>query len=121
MPEPNKTEPHKTQPHKTEPKKTRREMLEQVLTQKPNDAFARYGLAMECMNSGDTAAADTHFRQLLDGNADYVPGYLIYGQFLARESRIEEAKSVLTTGIAAAAKQGNSHAQSEMQSLLDSL
>jgi cytochrome c-type biogenesis protein CcmH/NrfG len=104
-----------------EPKKSRREILEQVLAQKPHDAFARYGLALECMNSGDSAAADAHFRQLLDANRDYVAGYLMYGQLLARESRIDEAKFILTTGIAAASKAGNAHAQSEMQSLLDSL
>lgn len=103
------------------PKKSRREMLEQVLVQKPDDAFARYGLALECMNSGDSAGADAHFRQLIQGNRDYVPGYLMYAQLLARESRIDEARSVLTTGITAAAQQGNAHARSEMESLLDSL
>lgn len=109
------------EPNKTKPKKTRREMLEQVVSQKPDDAFARYALALECMNSGDSAAADTHFRRLLDTNRDYVPGYLMYGQLLARESRVDEAKSVLNAGISTAAQQGNNHALSEMQSLLDSL
>jgi Tfp pilus assembly protein PilF len=104
-----------------EQKKSRREMLELVLAQKANDAFARYGLALECMNSGDAAAADSHFRQLLQMNPDYVPGYLMYAQLLARESRIDEARSVLSTGISAAARHGNSHARSEMESLLDSL
>ncbi len=43
-----------TQPQK----KTRRQMLEEFVTAKPGDAFARYGLAMECVNSGDAPAAD---------------------------------------------------------------
>ena len=54
----------------TEPKKTRRQMLEEFVANKPDDAFSRYGLAMECMNSGDTAAADQQFRELLNRNAE---------------------------------------------------
>ena len=102
-------------------KKTRRQMLEEFITQKPDDAFSRYGLAMECMNSGDATAADTHFRSLLDRNPTYVPAYLMYAQFLARESRSEEAKTVLSTGIAAASQAGNQHARSEMEALLQEL
>lgn len=102
----------------TEQKKTRRQLLEEFLSKQPNDAFSRYGLALECMNSGDTAAADSHFRELLERNSGYVPAYLMYGQLLARESRKDEARAVLTQGIAAAAKAGNSHARSEMESLL---
>src|SRR5713226_7604686 len=75
----------------TDQKKTRRQMLEEFVAEKPDDAFSRYGLAMECMNSGDPTAADTHFRALLERNADYIPAYLMYGQLLARESRTAEA------------------------------
>jgi cytochrome c-type biogenesis protein CcmH/NrfG len=102
-------------------KKTRRQMLEEFVAKKPDDAFSRYGLAMECMNSGDPAAADTHFRALLDRNADYIPAYLMYAQLLARESRAPEAKQVLSTGIAAATEKGDQHAASEMQTLLNDL
>jgi len=102
-------------------KKTRREMLEEVLAKKPEDAFARYGLAMECMNSGDAAAADAHFGHLLEHHAAYVPAYLMYGQFLVREAREDEARKVLTAGIAAAAEARNEHARSEMESLLSEI
>ena len=102
----------------TEPKKTRRQILEEFVAKKPGDAFSRYGLAMECMNNGDTAAANEHFRALLEQNADYVPAYLIYAQMLARESRTEEARQVLTSGIATAAQMGDQHARSEMEALL---
>jgi thioredoxin-like negative regulator of GroEL len=105
----------------TDQKKTRRQMLEEFVAKKPDDAFSRYGLAMECMNSGDPGAADTHFRTLLDRHADYIPAYLMYAQLLARESRPAEAKQVLSTGIAAAAKKGDNHATSEMEALLNDL
>ena len=102
----------------TEPKKTRRGMLEEFVAKKPDDAFARYGLAMECMNSGDAIAADGHFRALLQHNADYVPAYLMYAQFLVRESRGREARDVLSIGMSAADKKGDQHARSEMETLL---
>src|SRR5262249_57141272 len=104
-----------------EPKKTRRQILEEFVAKKPDDAFSRYGLAMECMNSGDPAAADLQFRTLLEKNADYVPAYLMYGQFLARESRPAEASQVLTSGIAVASQKGDTHARSEMEALLSEL
>jgi thioredoxin-like negative regulator of GroEL len=99
-------------------KKSRREMLEQFLAKKPDDAFSRYGLALECMNGGDAAAADQHFRALLERNADYVPAYLMYAQMLLRESRSQEARAILTSGISVANKKGDAHATSEMEALL---
>jgi predicted Zn-dependent protease len=105
----------------TEQKKSRRQTLEEFVAQKPADAFSRYGLAIECMNSGDVAAADRHFRALFEHNPDYVPGYLMYAQFLAREQRAPEARQVLSSGIAAATKAGNQHARSEMEALFNEL
>ena len=105
----------------TNQKKTRRQMLEEFVARKPDDAFSRYGLALECMNSGDSAAADEHFRFLLQSNADYVPAYLMYAQLLVRESRGGEAKTVLSSGIAAAEKKGDQHARSEMEGLLSDI
>jgi predicted Zn-dependent protease len=102
-------------------KKSRRQVLEEFVAKKPDDAFSRYSLALECMNSGDSAAADQHFRALLERNPDYVPAYQMYGQQLARESRTDEARQVLSNGIAAATKAGNQHARSEMEALLNDL
>src|SRR5947209_16357094 len=99
----------------TPPKKSRRGMLEEFVAKKPDDAFSGYGLAMECMNSGDAAAANEHFRALLQQNAEYVPAYLMYAQLLVREARGDEARTVLSSGIAAADKKGDQHARSEME------
>ena len=98
--------------------KTRRKKLEEFVAKNPNDAFSRYGLAMACMREGDHSAADGHFRQLAENHPDYVPAYLMYAQMLVQEKRQGEAKSVLASGIAAAARQGNQHARSEMEALL---
>ena len=105
----------------TAPKKSRRELLETFVAEKPDDAFSRYGLALDYMNSGDAANAEAHFRELIQRNPAYVPGYQMLGQLLAKESRSEDARSILAQGIAAASKTGNAHAQSEMESLLAEL
>ena len=99
----------------------RRAKLEEFVTANPTDAFARYGLAMECVNAGDDAAAEGHFRQLLSGHPGYVYGYFQLGQLLARTERAAEARQVLTQGIAAAQKAGDAHAHGELQTALDML
>jgi cytochrome c-type biogenesis protein CcmH/NrfG len=102
-------------------KKTRRELLEEFLAKNPNDAFTLYGLALECVNAGDFAAAETRFRALLQANPDYVPGYQMYAQNLAQRDRRGEAKAILEQGIQAAIRLNNQHALSEMQGLLSEL
>jgi len=106
-----------TQPQK----KSRRQLLEEFVAAKPSDSFARYGLAMECANSGDAAAADENFKSLLTLNPEYVAAYFQYSQFLAKTGRIDEARSTLTAGIATAIRTGDAHARSEMEAALAEL
>lgn len=105
----------------SEQNKTRRQKLEEFLAKNPNDAFPRYGLALECVQSGDLASAETHFQALIQSNPDYVPGYQMYAQALAENERGEDAKTILRQGIQAAMRCGNQHARSEMESLLEQL
>jgi predicted Zn-dependent protease len=114
-------DPYNTKAAMNEQKKTRRQMLEEFVDKKPDDAFSRYGLAMECVNGGDPAAGEMHFRALIENNPDYVPAYLMFAQMLVRESRSGEAKKVLSSGIAAAKHKGDQHAQAEMETLLGDL
>ncbi len=102
-------------------KKSRRQMLEDFVAAKPGDAFALYGLAMECANVGDTTAADGHFQTLIRLHPDYVAAFYQYGQMLARLGRIAEARTTLTTGVAVTLKTGNDHARSEMEAALADL
>jgi tetratricopeptide (TPR) repeat protein len=99
----------------------RRQKLEAFVAAHPNDAFGRYGLAMECVRDGDNEAAVEHFRQLLESHPDYIAGYFHYGQLLSKLAREDEARQILTTGIDVAARQGDAHAASEMQAALDTL
>lgn len=98
--------------------KSRREMLEQFVAQNPTEAFARYGLALECVKLGDLAAASGHFHKLLETNPDYSAGYFQFGQLLTRLGRLDEARKLLSDGIVVAQKAGDMHARDEMQAAL---
>ena len=98
--------------------KTRRETLEQFVAERPADAFARYGLAMECVKLGDEAAALSHFHKLLEIHPEYVAGYFQFGQLLGRTGRIDEARKTLSDGIVVAQSTGDAHARDEMQAAL---
>jgi predicted Zn-dependent protease len=93
-------------------------MLTEILSQNPNDAFARYGLALEYSNTGDVDRALEEFGKLLTTHPDYTAGYFMAAQALARADRVVEAKKMLGDGIASAKRTGNSHAQSEMEGML---
>lgn len=95
--------------------------LNEVLTENPKDAFARYGLAMEYSKQGDLDRALAEFSILLENHPDYTAGYFMAAQTLTRAERTEEAKKMLADGIASAKRTGNLHAQSEMEGLLADL
>ena len=95
--------------------------LNEVLTQDPNDAFARYGLAMEYSKQGDLDRALAEFSILLEHHPDYTAGYFMAAQTLAKAERSAEAKRMLEDGIVSARRTGNLHAQSEMEAMLDRL
>ena len=96
-------------------------MLNDILSQNPNDAFARYGLALEYSNQGNVDSALAEFGKLLSNNPDYTPGYFMAAQTLAKADRNEEARKMLADGIASAKRTGNAHAQSEMEAMLGDL
>jgi predicted Zn-dependent protease len=95
--------------------------LSEILTVDPTNAFARYGLAMEHNNQGNTDLALTEFTALIHHNPDYVPAYQMSAQTLAKLGRTEEAITRLKAGLSAAQRTNNVHASSEMQALLDDL
>lgn len=97
------------------------QMLKEILAQNPNDAFARYGLAMELANQGNTEAALSEFQQLTSANPDYTAGYQMAAQLLLKAGRNDEARQRLVAGVAAAQRTGNRLALNEMSAMLDDL
>ncbi len=95
--------------------------LKEILAAEPGNAFARYGLALEYVNSGKVEAGLAEFETLLAAHPDYTAGYQMAAQTLAKLERNEEAIAKLKIGVESARKSGNSKALSEMQGMLDEL
>jgi predicted Zn-dependent protease len=76
---------------------------------------------MEYSKLGEVERAMEEFGKLLAKHPDYSAGYFMAAQTLAKAERIEESKKMLVEGISSARRTGNTHAQSEMTSMLDEL
>lgn len=100
---------------------SRREKIEAMLRDEPNDPFLRYGLAVEYDNEERLEESVALFQGLMRDKPPHVPSFLRGAQLLVRLDRVEEARSVLREGIEEARRQGNSHAAGEMAELLASL
>jgi predicted Zn-dependent protease len=92
-------------------------MLSQILTQNPQDAFARYGLAMEYVAQTRIPEALAEFDKLIALNPDYVPAYQMSAQTMAANHMTQQAIERLHQGIATANRTGNQHALAEMDAL----
>jgi Flp pilus assembly protein TadD len=100
---------------------SRRQHIEAMLADEPNNPELRYMLAMEQASAGDDEGAAATFRNVIAIAPDYAPAYHMGGRALHRLGRISEARSLLTTGVAVALQNRNEHAAGEMQALLESL
>ena len=100
---------------------SRKEQLEAMLIDEPNDPLLRYMLAMEHVSGGDNAGAVKCFEELLGRSATYVPAYMHLGQTYSRLGRTDEAKAIWQRGIVQALQQGNEHAAGEMQGMIEGL
>ena len=100
---------------------TRREQIEAMLADTPDDTELRYMLAMEFASAGDDAGAVRCFQELIQRAPDYPPAYHQAGRTLQRLNRIAEAQALLRQGIPIAEKKGDFHAAGEMNELLQSL
>ncbi len=97
------------------------ESLKQTLEGNPDNAFARYALALELANSPRSEEAWAHFEYLLAHNPDYAATYFQAGMYLARLGRRASARQIFEKGIEVTGRQGDQHAQSELQAALDDL
>jgi Flp pilus assembly protein TadD len=97
------------------------EVLKAMVAQNPADAFARYGLAMELIKSGDLAGAVTEFRALLEHNPNYAAAYFHGGQALEKLGEVEQARALYQKGVEVTGRTGDGHTRSELQAALDML
>ena len=99
----------------------RRKKLEQMLEKTPQDTFLNFGLAMELAKEGMTEEALAQFDHVLQIDPSYLTAYFQKGSTLINAGRVPDARTALSAGIAAARSLGDSHTESEMQAMLDTL
>lgn len=101
--------------------KSRLQMLEEFTRQRPTDAFAHYGLAMEYLSAGRPEDALATFQKLLGFKADYTAAYYQAGVLLGKLNRLDEARRMLQNGMEIASKNGDFHSRGEMEEALHNL
>jgi hypothetical protein len=100
---------------------SRRQKIEAMLVDEPDDAFLRYSLAMELDKEGEHERSLAEYERLRSDRLPYVPAFFMSAQQLARLGRTSEAADVLRAGIAQAQASGDTHAAGEMNEFLASL
>ena len=100
---------------------SRREKIEALLADDPNDSFLRYSLAMELDKEGQLDASAALFRGLMDDSPPQVAAFFMLAQQLTRQNQALEASGVLRAGIEQAEVQGDAHAAGEMREFLAGL
>lgn len=97
------------------------EQLKALIEKNPQDAFPRYGLAMEYKNQANYQNAIQIFDQLLEQHSDYTAAYFHFGMSLRALGQGQRAEEIFKRGIEVAGKKGESHARDELQAALAEL
>jgi tetratricopeptide (TPR) repeat protein len=97
---------------------TRIEILQQLLDQNPSSTFARYGLAMEYVKSGDLDRAVAAFEEVAKTDPNYSAAYFHGGQTLEKLGKLDEARDFYRRGVEVTR---DPHARSELEAALDIL
>ena len=100
---------------------SRREKIEAMLQDEPQDQFLRYSLACEYDNEERPDESLTLLKGLMADQPPHVHSFLRGAQLLIKLGRIEEARHTLRRGIEVALQQNELHAAGEMAELLASL
>jgi len=100
---------------------SRREKIEALLKDDPDDVFLRYSLALELEATPDWEAGLEILEDLARATPPYVPAFHMAARSLIQRERVADARRALREGIEAARAAGASHAAAEMAELLMSL
>jgi len=100
---------------------SRREKIEAMLEDEPQDQFLRYSLACEYDNESRSEESLALFRGLIAEEPPHVHAFFRGAQLLVKLDRIAEARAMLRDGIEVARQQNELHAAGEMGELLASL
>jgi predicted Zn-dependent protease len=97
------------------------EAFRAFVARSPDDAFARYSLAMALRTAGRTREAAAEFEELRRRKPDYVPTYLMLGQALETSGDDAAAARAYEDGMAAATRMNDLHARNELSQALDAV
>jgi predicted Zn-dependent protease len=97
------------------------EAFRAFVARSPDDAFARYSLAMALRSVGRGGEAAAEFAELRRRKPDYVPTYLMLGQTLEALGRDLDAAQAYEDGLAAATRVNDMHARSELEQALEAV
>ena len=100
---------------------SRRQKIESMLQDEPNDIFLRYSLALLMEADGEWEASLNILQELARSTPPYVPAYQMAAQHLVKYGKAEDARRALREGIEEARRQNLSHAAGEMAELLVSI
>ena len=106
---------------KDEDTMSRREQIEAMLADDPQDTFLRYSLAMEYRSEGRHEESLAKLAELYGETPSYVPAFFMAGQQLVQLKQIDQARAVLREGIDEARRQNDQHAAAEMSELLSAI
>jgi tetratricopeptide (TPR) repeat protein len=96
----------------------RLETLRALTAQDPRNSFARYGLAMELLNTGDAEGAVGEFRNLIANDPNYAAAYFHGGRALEKLGRIADARAIYQEGVAVTSRTGDEHTRGELEGAL---
>jgi predicted Zn-dependent protease len=97
------------------------ETFRAFVARSPDDAFARYSLAMALRSAARLEEAVAEFEENVRRKPEYVPSYLMLGQVLEGLGRTGDAAAAYERGVAAAGRAGDGHAVAEIGAALEAL
>lgn len=95
---------------------SRLEQLHRLMEKSPNDPFLTYGIALEHKKTGELEKAVEWLDRTIQVDPNYCYAYYQKGQVLEQLGRTEEARKAYHTGIEAARRVGDAHAEGEIAS-----
>lgn len=96
-------------------------MLQDMVRQRPDEPFPKYGLAMELAKLERVEQASEAFDSLLEAHPDYVAAYLMAGNHFAKQGDAAKARATYDRGVEVAKAAGDDHTVGELEVALADL
>lgn len=96
-------------------------MLQNMVRQRPEEPFPKYGLAMELAKLEQVEQATEAFESLLQAHPDYVASYLMAGNHFAKHGDSQRARTTYERGVEVAKAAGDDHTVGELEVALADL